>query len=181
MGCVFVPKGLRLWPQLFRDAHVVGHEGLQKTLHCLRASFYDARTHRLVRNFVRSCTVCQCKTDHLYPASLLQPLPMPANVWSNIAMDFVEDFPWVIGKSIILTIVDHFSKMAHFIALSPPTLTVYRSGLLRQHSAAPWLLVLYCQRPRHGLQKPLFGGTDQAGQHQAPAQLSLSLTDGWPI
>ena len=110
-----------MWPQLLRDAHEAGHEGAQKTLHRLRASFYNSRLHRLVRDFVRGCVVCQRnKTEHLHPAGLLQPLPVPTHVWSDIAMDFVEEFPRVGGKSVILTVVDRFSKMAHFVALSHP-------------------------------------------------------------
>jgi hypothetical protein len=35
-------------------------------------------------------------------------------------MDFVEGFPKVGGKSIILTVVDKFSKFAHFIPLGHP-------------------------------------------------------------
>ena len=35
-------------------------------------------------------------------------------------MDFVEGFPRVGGKSVILNVVDRFSKMAHFVALSHP-------------------------------------------------------------
>jgi hypothetical protein len=57
-GRVFVPEGSVLWPQLLRDAHEAGHEGTQKTLHRLRASFYSSRLHRLVRDFVRGCAVC---------------------------------------------------------------------------------------------------------------------------
>ena len=35
-------------------------------------------------------------------------------------MDFIEGFPKVEGKSVILTVVDRFSKFAHFIPLGHP-------------------------------------------------------------
>lgn len=35
-------------------------------------------------------------------------------------MDFIEDLSCIHGKSVILTVVDHFSKHAHFITLSHP-------------------------------------------------------------
>lgn len=45
---------------------------------------------------------------------------MPNRVWADISMDFIEGLPKVAHKSIILTIVDRFSKYAHFITLSHP-------------------------------------------------------------
>jgi hypothetical protein len=56
-------------------AHIMGHEGGEKTLHRLRATFYSPQAHRRVREFVRSCVVCQQnKTEHLHPGGLLRPL-----------------------------------------------------------------------------------------------------------
>jgi hypothetical protein len=43
-------------------------------------------------------------------------------IWSDISMDVVEGFPRVAGKSVILTVVDRFSKYAHFITLAHPYL-----------------------------------------------------------
>jgi hypothetical protein len=103
------------------QAHGSGHEGVQKTLDRLRASFYSHHAPRMVRHFAKSCTICQrSKTEHLHPACLLQPLNVPRMVWADIAMDFVEGFPRISGKSVVLTIVDRFSKYAHFIALGHP-------------------------------------------------------------
>lgn len=93
-GCIFLPDDLALWPKVLELAHAAGHEGSQKTLHRFRATFYSSQAHRRVREFVHGCTVCQRnKTEHLHPAGLLQPLPVPSNVWRDIAMDFVEGFP----------------------------------------------------------------------------------------
>ena len=101
--------------------HSAGHEGVQKTLQHLRADFYVPHDRRLVQEFVRACPTCQRnKTPTQRPAGLLQPLEVPSQVWADISMDFVEGLPKVGWKSVILTVVDCFSKYAHFIALSHP-------------------------------------------------------------
>jgi hypothetical protein len=53
-------------------------------------------------------------------------------------MDFVEGLPKVHGKFVILTVVDRFSKYAHFIALDHPyTVTsvarAFFDGIVRLH------------------------------------------------
>jgi hypothetical protein len=78
----------------------------------------------VVQEYVCACAVCQCnKTEHLDPNGLLQPLDVPTLVWSDVAMDFIEGFPHINDKFIILTVVDHFSKYGHFIALGHPYTT----------------------------------------------------------
>ena len=106
---------------VLRLAHTGAHEGIQKTLQRLRAEFYVEHDRRIVRDFVMSCATCQRnKTEALHPAGLLQPLPVPSRVWVDISIDFIEALPKVHGKSVILTVVDRFSKYAHFIALGHP-------------------------------------------------------------
>jgi hypothetical protein len=120
-GKVYIPSNSDLLQQILQLSHTGGHEGIQKTLHRLRAHFYVDHDRRLVTEFVSACTVCQQnKTQALHPAGLLQPLPVPSRVWADISMDFIEALPKVHGKSVILTVVDRFSKFAHFIPLSHP-------------------------------------------------------------
>jgi hypothetical protein len=62
---------------------------------------------------VRTCITCQQnKTPAQQPGGLLQPLEVSSWVWADISMDFIEWLPKVAGKSVILTVVDHFSKYA---------------------------------------------------------------------
>jgi hypothetical protein len=121
-GKVFIPPNSNLLQHILQLSHTGGHEGMQKTLHRLRANFNVEHDRRLVKEFVNTCTVCQQdKTQSfLHPAGLLQPLPIPSRVWADISMDFIEALPKVHGKSVILTVVDRFSKFAHFIPLSHP-------------------------------------------------------------
>jgi len=58
-GRIFVPMSSALWPQLLATAHGAGHEGIQKTLHRLRSSFYNPHAMRLVRGYIKGCSVCQ--------------------------------------------------------------------------------------------------------------------------
>jgi len=120
-SCIFVPDVGDLRQQALRLAHGAGHEGVQKTLHRLRSDFYIPGDRSLVQDWVRTCDTCQRnKTQTLRPAGLLQPLEVPSQVWADISMDFIEGLPKVGGKSVILTVVDRFSKYAHFIALGHP-------------------------------------------------------------
>jgi hypothetical protein len=80
-GRIFVPSSSELWPQILTTAHGQGHEGAQKTLQRLRASFFHPHATRRVRDFIKGCSMCQRdKSKHLHPAGLLHPLELPSSI-----------------------------------------------------------------------------------------------------
>lgn len=59
------------------------------------------------------------KSSHQSPAGLLNPLgDISRCPWSHIAVDFVTGLSPLDGNNTIFTVVDHFSKAAHFIPLT---------------------------------------------------------------
>jgi hypothetical protein len=74
-----------------------------------------------VESFVKQCGVCQHAKHELckYPG-LLQPLPVPQHSWSDISMNFIEGLPLSNGYSVILVVVDKFTKYSHFIPVKHP-------------------------------------------------------------
>ncbi|WVZ82924.1 hypothetical protein U9M48_030129 [Paspalum notatum var. saurae] len=108
-------------PSLLPSILLLSTTRMEKSLHRFQRDFHTPQARRIIQEWVRNCLVCQrSKTEHLSAAGLLLPLPVPSAVWADISMDFVEGLPKVGGKSVILTVVDRFSKYAHFIALSHP-------------------------------------------------------------
>jgi len=118
---IYIPPQSAYLPDILQMAHTSAHEGIQKTLQRLCRDFVIDSDRVIVRDFVRTCSTCQRnKTEALHPAGLLEPLNVPDQIWSDISIDFIEGLPKVNGKSVILTVVDRFSKFAHFIPLGHP-------------------------------------------------------------
>ena len=74
-----------------------------------------------IKRFVTHSEVCQKKkSSNLEPTGLLQPLPIPDNIWEDISMDFIKGQPLSEGIDSILVMIDRFSKFGHFIRLRHP-------------------------------------------------------------
>ena len=118
-GRLFVPLPVRssvlLWCHLSKLAC---HPGYHRTLALLRQRFWWPSMSADTKEFVSACSVCaRSKSSHRAPAGLLRPLPVPHRPWSHVAVDFVTGLPPSDGNTVILTIVDLFSKSVHFVPL----------------------------------------------------------------
>ena len=95
-----------------------GHFGFHKTLSRIKANFLWPNMRQAVKKFLQQCDTCQqFKSDYMKPAGLLQPLPIPSQIWIDLSMDFIEGLPSSNGYSVIMVIVDRLTKYAHFVAL----------------------------------------------------------------
>jgi hypothetical protein len=98
-----------------------GHSGFYKTYRRLAANVYWIGMKSSIQEFVRRCDICQRqKYMATSPGGLLQPLPVPNQVWEDISMDFITGLPKSRGYEAILVVVDRFSKYVHFIPLKHP-------------------------------------------------------------
>lgn len=82
--------------------------------------------------------VNRTRLNILAQAGLLQPLALPTQVWADVYMDFIDGLPKAWSKSILLIVVDNFSKYAHFIPMAHPYTTpsvaqIFFHNIVRLH------------------------------------------------
>ncbi|GJT06593.1 retrovirus-related pol polyprotein from transposon 17.6, partial [Tanacetum coccineum] len=109
-GKLVIGKDNDLRKALLRHFHSEGqggHSGVQATLKKIAAYVYWKKIRKEVKMFVKNCNVCQIFKPELVPyPGLLQPLPIPNQIWTEISMDFVDSLPMSKGKSVIMVVVD---------------------------------------------------------------------------
>lgn len=120
-GCpldrTYVPDSMH--QQVVEEAHTnvtSGHPGVTRTATILRCKYWWPNMQCLVNTVVQSCLVCATtKSPHSHYVNKLLPLPIPDRLWTQVAVDFVTDLPESKGYTVILVMVDRFSKGCKFI------------------------------------------------------------------
>ncbi|XP_075085206.1 uncharacterized protein LOC142168430 [Nicotiana tabacum] len=83
-----------------------------------------------IRDFINKYDVCQ-RHKYYVAASpgLLQPLPVPDGVWTDICLDFIEGLPRSHGKDVILVVLDKLSNPYEILyGQKPPLHLLYLAG-----------------------------------------------------
>ena len=100
----------------YHDAPIGGHLGREKTFAAVSRDFFWPHMYKWVRNWVRTCEVCQRVKPSPSSQAPLRPLPIAAEAWSSVSMDFIFGLaPDGQDRSGILVFVDRFSKMTHLV------------------------------------------------------------------
>jgi hypothetical protein len=102
-----------------QEAHgggLMGHFRVKKIEDVLAAHFFWPKLRRDVECYVSWCTTCNKAKSRLNPHGLYMPLPVSSVPWKDISMHFILELPRTKrGRDSIFVVVDHFSKIAHFI------------------------------------------------------------------
>ncbi|MCO5579273.1 hypothetical protein L7F22_033127 [Adiantum nelumboides] len=137
-----------------REAHdspYAGHRGISATINALERFFYKPTLRTDIDRYVRECLVCQkVKYDRHKVYGKLQPLPVPNTPWESTAMDFITDLPKSkTGNDAIWTIIDRFSKQAHFLPV--------KKTIKADHMARIFLAQIF---KNHGMPKTIVNDRD---------------------
>jgi hypothetical protein len=123
-GKIWIGNNSALQTKIIAASHssaLGGHSGIAATYYRLKKHFAWKRMKLDVENSVKQCNIYQhAKHSLQHPMGLLQPLPIPAGVWQDLSMDFIEGLPKSKGCTMILVVVDRLTKYAHFLPIKHP-------------------------------------------------------------
>nr|GEW21105.1 hypothetical protein [Tanacetum cinerariifolium] len=91
------------------------------TIQRVNGIFYWKGITKVVKRIVRRCDICmRAKHEKVASPGLLQHLPIPDAIFSDISMDFIGGLPRVNGKDTIYVVIDRLTKYGHFMLLGHP-------------------------------------------------------------
>ena len=138
-GKVYVPKDPELRRQIVaqhHDSKVAGHPGRWKTLELVSRTYWWPHMSRYIGQYTKTCDLCMCtKVQRQLPVGELHPLPIPAQRWEQISVDFIVELPEAHGYDAVMNVVDSVSKRAHFL---PTHTTISAEGAARLYLTHVW-------------------------------------------
>ncbi|KAE8961002.1 hypothetical protein PF010_g18626 [Phytophthora fragariae] len=139
---IVVPNDEDLRHRVLYEAHdtpLSGRLGREKTYTSVARNFWWPHMYKWVRKYVHTCETCQrVKPAHSASAPLMS-LPVPADCWRSVSMDFIFELPadaW--GHTSILVFVCRLSKMVRLAAVrksvtAPQAAQLFVDNVFRNH------------------------------------------------
>lgn len=94
----------------------VGHWGITKTLDLISWTFVWHNMCDDILTMIKFCEGCQkVDRDLRPPQGAMMPILIPGKPWSTLGVDFIVKLPISSGYDSVMVVVDHYSKVAHFI------------------------------------------------------------------
>ena len=114
---IYVPASLRLEIlNRYHDKPTAGHLGIRRTEELISRNFWWPKMHEDITKFVNSCDQCaRNKVTRHKRYDLLRPLEVPDRPWKSIEIDFLCGLPESKKYTVVMVVVDRFSKMIHLI------------------------------------------------------------------
>ena len=136
---LYVPASLRA--DVLRKSHdheLSGHGGTNNTVEGISRSFWWPKRHPAAEEYALSCPDCQqLQPRNALEPGLLQSLPSPERIWTDLSMDFIVGLPEVRGCDSVYVVVDRLSKYAHSM---PCSSSIIAEGVARLFLTHVWKL-----------------------------------------
>ena len=119
-----IPRSSSFVPIILAEFHsspIGGHSDETKTYQRIASKQYWVGMRTDITKFVVECDICQRnKGLNTTPAGLLQPIPLPLQVWDEVTIGLYWGLPKAEGYSSLLVVVNRLSRYAHFLCLRHP-------------------------------------------------------------
>ena len=116
--CLCIPITMRqdIIDKIHGTVTGTAHGGFERTYGQIAHGFYWPKMVKDIRQFVSTCIICQ-KIKHArhLPYGLLQPIPIPQQLFEVVTMDFIGELPKSLGYDAIFVLICKLTKYAFFI------------------------------------------------------------------
>ncbi|KAE8984627.1 Transposon Tf2-9 polyprotein [Phytophthora rubi] len=139
---IVVPNDEDLRHRVLYEAHdtpLSGHLGREKTYTSVARNFWYSHMYKWVRKYVQTCETCQRVKPAPSVSAPLMSLPVPADCWRSVSMDFIFELPAdARGHTGILVFVCRLSKMVRLAAVrksvtAPQAAQLFVDNVFRNH------------------------------------------------
>ncbi|KAE9013736.1 hypothetical protein PR001_g15328 [Phytophthora rubi] len=139
---IVVPNDEDLRHRVLYEAHdtpLSGHLGREKTYTSVVRNFWWPHMYKWVRKYVQTCETCQRVKPVPSASAPVMSLPVPADCWRSVSMDFIFELPAdARGHTGILVFVCRLSKMVRLAAArksvtAPQTAQLFVDNVFRHH------------------------------------------------